>query len=159
MIRKIITHPAHRLRQVSVPVKDEDVQNLSKLMWDLKDTLRASGGVGLAAPQINVHRRVIVALVKPPAAGAKPQPTFFINPVIVSHGDETIESQEACLSVPGKTGIVDRFKEIVVEYKEPTGENRKAILLDFEATVLQHEIDHLDGILYIDKIKETKSAT
>jgi peptide deformylase len=114
--------------------------------------MRARGGVGIAAPQIGSFRRVIVAMVRlSTTQGAVPY--VMVNPKMVDFEETTENDREACLSVPGKQGYVDRYAEIRVEYQDEEGMTREAILLGLEARVVQHEIDHLDGILFIDKVE------
>jgi len=153
MIRKILQFPSKRLRLKSENAKD--VESLKGLINDLKDTLRYEGGVGLAAPQINKRVRVILVKVVL-RAGIPPRNVILINPEIVRHEEEAFPSREACLSIPGRSGTIARWKEIQVKYLEPDGTERQSIFLDGEACVVQHEIDHLDGILFIDRLEDGK---
>lgn len=155
MVRKILKHPNKLLRREALKVVN--FKRLSGLFWDLKETLKVSKGVGLAAPQIGVNQRVLVAKVVL-ASGSPAVPVLFVNPVITSYEPELGTSEEACLSVPGMAGTVQRYKEIRLEYQDIDGNIKNAILVDEEAFILQHEIDHLDGVLYIDRIEEQNEA-
>lgn len=145
MIRKIVKYTNSKLRIPSLEAQSN--QNLKKLMIDMLDTLRACGGVGLAAPQIGVQKRVV--LIMPP----KKKYYFMINPKILEINGVEEKSIEACLSIPNQNGTVLRNNEILVEYADKDFESRRGIATDFEAFIIQHEIDHLDGILFIDKLQ------
>ena len=153
MIRKILKYPSKQLRNVSTEVTN--FKQMKALFWDLNETLKQHKGLGLAAPQIGISKRALIAKVKL-SSSAPPQAVLFINPVIVRKESEVGKSLEACLSVPGMSGYVERSIEIQVQYQDIDETIKNAILLNEEAFLLQHEIDHLDGILYIDYIEETK---
>lgn len=130
--------------------KCEEVKSFNKelciLLDDMKETVRAENGAGLAAPQIGISSRVVVIDV---------QEGFFemVNPVIVAQKGEQ-RGAEGCLSVKGKQGTVTRPNKVKVEYRDRTGKKHKLTAEGFFARAVCHELDHLDGILYIDKSEE-----
>lgn len=134
----------------------------AQLLRDLRDSMNHYGGIGIAAPQIGVSLKVaIIELGGPNRYGEEINLplTVFINPKITFLTDEEQGFWEGCLSVPGLRGFVKRPKKILVEYLDKCGEQQKIIAEGFLATVLQHELDHLEGILYIDRIKDLKLLT
>jgi len=151
-------HPT--LRQVAAPVPMEQIgtQELDKLIEDMRDTLAASGGIGLAAPQINVSLSIAVVRVDdvPTRYGdVSPIPfSVYINPQITVL-DETSEGYwEGCLSVPGMRGFVERPQHIRIDYLDAEGTPGSLEASGFQATLFQHEFDHLFGILYVDRLKD-----
>lgn len=144
MIRKIVKYKNSKIRIPSTEVKRD--YSIRKLIQNMTDTLKASGGVGLAAPQIGVTKRVILIHEQ----GKKEY--FLINPRIIEYIGVEERSEEACLSIPGKIGIVLRNNEIMVEYMDTSFKCIRGVVRDLEAFVIQHEIDHLDGVLFIDKL-------
>lgn len=141
-VYKIVTDPDPVLRQKSQTVKNINAGVL-RLLENMRDTLYAADGVGLAAPQIGVSKRIIVV---------DPGDNLFeiINPEITyTEGDQN--GTEACLSVPGKVGLVNRARKINVQGLNSKGESIVIEAEDFLARIFQHEIDHLDGILFPDK--------
>ena len=133
------------LRKVCEPVKKFDGE-LFRLLDDMKETVRAESGAGLAAPQVGVAVRAVVIDV---------EEGFFelINPVIVSYkGEQT--GPEGCLSVKGKQGTVTRPEKVKVEYRDRLGKKHKLTAEGFFARAVCHELDHLDGVLYTDKALE-----
>ncbi|MBI2476615.1 peptide deformylase [Candidatus Uhrbacteria bacterium] len=145
----VLTHPNPQLRIVSSLVVDTafGLDDLKELEAKLRLAMKADEGIGIAAPQIGVSKRVI--LVSMPHVG----PRAFVNPVIVRRSNTFVEFEEGCLSVPGVFGIVDRHKGVDVEAKTIDGHPVALSLKGLHAIVFQHEIDHLDGILFIDKVK------
>ena len=138
------------------PVKNIIDRNISELIDSLIDTAIASQGVGIAAPQISQSYRLFIVASHPneryPYAPTM-EPTAMIDPRILNHGDEVVKDWEGCLSVPGIRGLVPRYREIEVEYTTREGEIQREILKDFIARIFQHELDHLDGILFLDRVK------
>jgi len=134
------------LRKKSEHVKAVDKKVL-KLIKEMGKTMKAEKGVGLAAPQVGENLRIIVVLLD----GKNTVP--MINPDITDHSYETEYGEEGCLSIPGKWGQVQRYKDIVVRYKNEKNEKRLLKLEGFNARIVQHEIDHLDGILFTDYLK------
>ncbi len=132
-------------------------KNIVELIDSLTATAIAKKGVGIAAPQISQPYRLFIVASHPsdryPHAPTRP-PTAMINPRILSHSDEIVKDWEGCLSVPDTRGLVPRYKEITVEYTTKEGETKQEILTDFVARIFQHELDHLDGILFIDRIQD-----
>ncbi len=146
----ILEYPDPRLRTRAVPVDTVDA-GLRELIDDMLETMYAANGIGLAATQVNVHRRLLVADV----SEGRGEPRVFINPVILSsEGTET--SQEGCLSVPGYYDDVERAERIRVRAQDRDGRTFEADLDGLLAICVQHEIDHLDGKLFVDYLSEMK---
>ena len=134
-----------------------DTPELHGLLADMRDTMQAMEGVGLAAPQIGVSLRVVIFGVPRSSRypDAEPVPeTVLINPVLTPLGDDTEEDWEGCLSVPGMRGIVPRFKSIRYQGYDEFGALIDRTVTGFHARVVQHECDHLDGILYPMRIRD-----
>lgn len=152
MKRQVVTEENPQLRQKSVPVEDV-TKPIRKLVKDMFETMYASNGIGLAAPQIGENIRVIVIDLQ--KRGAKK--IALINPEILSR-EGTVESEEGCLSCPGINGKVSRAERVKVQGISPDG---KAVTYDADgllAVCLQHEIDHLDGVLFIDRMNPVERA-
>ena len=153
-------HPV--LRQVAPPYPVSMIgrSDFLALLEDMIDTLAAQGGIGLAAPQIGVPERVaIIDIVGGPSRYGEllPMPlTVFVNPEIEIIDPTTAGYWEGCLSVPGLRGFVERPQHIRVNYLDRNATPRSLELHGFQATVLQHEFDHLDGKLYVDHIKDMR---
>jgi len=122
-------------------------KKIIKLVKDMEKAMKAEKGVGLAAPQVGVNKRLIIVLLDNKIT------VPMINPDIIDHSYETEYAEEGCLSLPGKWGQVERFKQIVVQYIDSKGAKRVIKLEGFNARVVQHEVDHLDGILFTDYLK------
>lgn len=136
--------------------------DFSQLIIDLKDSMKHYGGIGIAAPQIGIDLQVaIIELVGFNRYGENVNLplTVFVNPKIEFLTDEEQGFWEGCLSVPGMRGYVERPKKIRVSFLNITGVEEEIIAEGFLATVLQHELDHLEGILYIDRIKDLRKLT
>jgi peptide deformylase len=156
-IRKIVTPPNPTLRQKAREVRSFD-ENLQKLIDDMVQTMRASKGVGLAAPQVDVSQRVIVieyaeGQEDPESEDEPKEPTLYImvNPEVSRQSIEKVTANEACLSLPGYFGEVERHDTVTVKGQNRRGDEVKLKAQGWLARVFQHEIDHLDGILYIDR--------
>jgi peptide deformylase len=154
-VREILTPPADVLRARAQKVRGIP-PTLQELIDDMIETMRAAPGVGLAAPQIGVGQRVIVVEYgeEPEDGGspAKPKKLYaVVNPEIVRHSAETVLANEACLSVPGYFGEVERFESVTVKGLNRHGRPFRLKAEGWLARIFQHEIDHLDGILYIDR--------
>lgn len=150
-IREIVTlpHPALRRKAHKVTEFDKDLQNL---IDDMIETLRAAPGVGLAAPQIAVDSRVVVVEFGDEEDEQAPKKLYtLVNPEIVKTSSETEDGVEACLSIPGLVGEVERYREIVVKALNRQGKPVKVKARGWLARIFQHEIDHLDGVLYPDR--------
>jgi peptide deformylase len=143
-------HPV--LSKPAKPVADPAAGEVGRLVQDMWETLRDIGGAGLAAPQVHVPLRVVIFHVPAGRAereGAAPvEPTVLINPELEPLDDQTVEGWEACLSVPGLTGWVQRHARIRYRGLTPEGASVEREASGFHARVVQHECDHLDGILY-----------
>jgi len=148
-------HPC--LRQVAAPVTEFATQTLHELVQDMLDSMRANNGAGLAAIQIGVPLRVVVFELEqnPRYPDAEPVPlTVLVNPAIEFLGDERELGWEGCLSVPGLRGLVPRFKRLRYRGHDELGQPIDRTVTDFHARVVQHECDHLDGILYPQRIED-----
>lgn len=162
-VREIIRLGHPTLRQVAEPFPESEIggETFINLVNDLKDTLKATGnGIGLAAPQINVSYRVAIIDIPSPETRygtVTPLPcTVYVNPVITILNDHREGYWEGCLSVPDMKGYVERPQHIKVDYLNERGEPEAVELEGFLATVFQHEFDHLDGVLYVDRLKDTR---
>jgi peptide deformylase len=151
MIRDVLKMGDPRLLEVARPIERFDTPELHALLADMRDTMAHENGAGLAAPQIGVGLRVVIFGVKAnpryPHAGEVPD-TVLINPVIEPIGAEKDEDWEGCLSVPGMRGWVPRFSRIRYSGFDEKGQRFERTVDGFHARVVQHECDHLDGILY-----------
>lgn len=146
-----------RLRQPARPVPDPGDPELAELITDLRDTMRAMDGAGLAAPQIGVPLRVVIFGfdVNPRYPEADPIPeTVLINPTITPLGEDRSSAWEGCLSVPGLRGLVPRWARIRYGGQAADGERIEHVAEGFHARVVQHECDHLDGVLFPDRIED-----
>lgn len=137
------------LRAVSKPVKKID-KKLWKFLDDMKETMFKSDGVGLAAPQVSENIRVVVCRFN--HCTDHETVVEMINPVITSLSDEMLEIEEGCLSIPGKFENVRRHKEVTVKFTDRKGKENILKLKGFNARIVQHEVDHIEGKLYIDRI-------
>jgi len=141
-------HPA--LMTPAKPVEDPTAPEIRRLARDMVQTMADAGGVGLAAPQVHVGLRVVVYFVPPERgeAGEGVDLTVMVNPRVTPLGEETNEATEGCLSLPGMSGMVRRPSRVRVRYETLDGETVDQELSGYQARVVQHECDHLDGILY-----------
>lgn len=155
-IRKVLKMGEPGLLDASIEVENIDSAELESLLQDMWDTMAAENGAGLAAPQIGVNKRVVVfgyqTNSRYPNAPAVPQ-TVLINPVIEALNAEMVSDWEGCLSVPGMRGLVPRFRHIRYSGVDQHGNIIDREASDFHARVVQHECDHLDGILYPQRIE------
>ncbi len=151
MIRDVLRMGDPRLWQRSAPVEQFDTPELHALLGDLRDTMAAQNGAGLAAPQIGVLLQVVIFGVEHnpryPDAEAVPY-TELINPVLKPLSTEIEDGWEGCLSVPGLRGVVPRYADLRYEGFDPQGRAIAREVAGFHARVVQHECDHLFGILY-----------
>jgi peptide deformylase len=151
MIRDVLRMGDPRLLQRSSPVATFGTPELEALLQDLRDTMAARNGAGLAAPQIGVPLQVVIFGVESnpryPDAEAVPY-TELVNPVLTPLSDEREEDWEGCLSVPGLRGVVPRYRHLRYEGFDPRGQPIRREVTGFHARVVQHECDHLLGILY-----------
>ncbi len=154
-ILPIITAPDPRLKTISQPV-DSVTDDIRKLMDDMLETMYAAPGIGLAAIQVGVPKRVIVMDLA--REGEPPAPRYFVNPEVVAVSEETRPYQEGCLSVPDFYEEVERPVRATVTYLDYDGTAQTVEADGLLATCLQHEIDHLDGILFIDHLSRLKRS-
>ena len=153
-IRTIITEPNEILRQVSKPVLNVGNEERN-LMDDMLETMYAANGIGLAAIQIGVPKRIIVMDI---SKDGNKNPLFFVNPIIKNKDKEKTTYEEGCLSVPDYFAEVDRPKYCEVKYLDYNGENKILEADGLLATCIQHEMDHLEGILFIDYLSKLKKT-
>ena len=152
--RPILIHPDPRLKKVADAVAKVD-DPLRKLADDMLETMYAAPGIGLAAPQVGVLQRVLVMdCVK--EEGAAPEPMVLINPKVVWSSEENNTYEEGCLSIPDEFADVERPAEVEVTWTNLEGADQSAKFDGLWATCVQHEIDHLDGKLFIDYLKPLK---
>ena len=154
-IKTIITEPNNILRQISKSV-DKVEKEEQKLMDDMLDTMYNAKGIGLAAIQIGIPKRIIVLDIS--KSDEKKTPMFFVNPVIKNKHKEKSTYEEGCLSVPNYFAEVDRPKKCDVEYLDYNGEKKILNAEGLLATCIQHEMDHLEGILFIDYLSKLKKT-
>jgi peptide deformylase len=152
-VREIIILPDKRLRLVSEPVKQIDA-GIKKLVDELFETMYDAPGIGLAAIQIGIPKRVITLDLSKKEDNQEPQ--VFINPEIVWQSEETAKYEEGCLSIPDYYEEVERPTEVTVKYLDRDGKPREIKAKGLLATCLQHEIDHINGILFIDHLSKLK---
>ena len=153
-IKTIITEPNEILRQVSKPVSCVGNEE-RKLMDDMLETMYAANGIGLAAIQIGIPKRIIVMDI---SKDGKKNPMYFVNPKINNKDKEKTTYEEGCLSVPDYFAEVDRPKYCEVEYLDYNGESKVLEADGLLATCIQHEMDHLEGILFIDYLSKLKKT-
>ena len=154
-IKIILTEPNKLLRQVSKTVekvgKDE-----KQLMDDMLDTMYAANGIGLAAIQIGIPKRIIVMDIS--RDENKKEPIYFVNPIIKNRNTEKNTYEEGCLSVPNQFAEIDRPSKCEVEYLDYDGNKKLLKAEGLLATCIQHEMDHLEGVLFIDYLSKLKKS-
>ena len=154
-IRRILTEPDPVLRQKSQPVDKVD-DSVKKLMDDMVETMYDAPGIGLAAIQVGVPKRIIVLdISKDPE---KKEPMYFVNPEIISTSKKDTTYEEGCLSVPGQFAEIDRPDSCTIKYLDYNGNSKELKTDGLLATCIQHEIDHLEGILFIDYLSKLKRS-
>ena len=155
-IKEILTEPNKILRQVSKPV--EKVTKIEQqLMDDMLETMYHANGIGLAAIQIGVPKRIIVMDIAKKDQNKK-NPMYFVNPVIKNKNKDLSTYEEGCLSVPNQFAEVDRPATCEVEFLDYNGEKKTLKASGLLATCIQHEMDHLEGILFIDYLSKLKKS-
>lgn len=146
------------LRSIAGPITNVWEQRVQKLTDDLIATAIKTNGVGIAAPQVAASDRLFILASRPnlryPKA-PKMEPTAIINPKIIARSDEIVKDWEGCLSVPGIRGLVPRSSTIEVEYTSRDGKLQRQQFTDFVARIFQHEYDHLEGIVFLDRVEST----
>mgnify|MGYP001249065836 CR=1 FL=1 len=154
-IKKILTEPNKILRQVSKSV-DKVTKEEQLLMDDMLDTMYDANGIGLAAIQIGIPKRIIVMDIA--KDNEKKNPMYFINPIIKNKNKELATYEEGCLSVPNQFAEIDRPATCEVEYLDYNGEKKILRANGLLATCIQHEMDHLEGVLFIDYLSKLKKS-
>lgn len=147
-------HPI--LRQIADPILDVRDPGVQALIEDLLLTVKQANGVGIAAPQVARSCQLMIVASRPnPRYPTAPEmePTAILNPRILSHSTETVMGWEGCLSIPGIRGQVPRYQAIEVEYTDRQGRPQKLELTDFVARIFQHECDHLNGVMFFDRVE------
>ena len=147
------------LRQQAQPIENVRDEQIQKLIDALIATAAEANGVGIAAPQVAHSYRLFIVASRPnpryPNA-PKMEPTAMLNPRILARSDEMVTGWEGCLSIPGVRGLVPRYRAIEVEYTSRDGKLHRQELTDFVARIFQHEYDHLDGIVFLDRVESTQ---
>ena len=154
-VKKILTEPDPLLRQVSTPVENVGEEE-RKLMDDMLETMYAAPGIGLAAIQIGIPKRIIVMDIS--RDENKKEPMYFINPIIKNKNLEKNKYEEGCLSVPNQFAEIERPNRCEVEYLDYDGKKKTLKADGLLATCIQHEMDHLEGILFIDYLSKLKKS-
>jgi len=154
-VKKILTEPNKILRQISEPIEGVGIEE-QKLMDDMLDTMYAANGIGLAAIQIGISKRIIVMDISKDEN--KKEPIYFVNPVVKNKNSEKAIYEEGCLSVPGQFAEIERPNTCDVEYLDYNGNKQWLKAEGLLATCIQHEIDHLEGILFIDYLSKLKKS-
>ena len=154
-ILELVKAPDPRLKSISQPVAEFDRQ-LRRFMDDMVDTMYSANGIGLAAIQVGVAKRVAVIDLDP--KGPKSKVIYLVNPVIVQASDELATYHEGCLSVPEIWDDVQRPARLTVEYQDENGAQQRVDADGLFATCLQHEIDHINGFLFIDHLSKLKRS-
>ena len=154
-VKTILTEPNNILRKISKPVENVG-ESERLLMDDMLDTMYAANGIGLAAIQIGVPKRIIVMDIR--GKDGKKEPRFFVNPVIKNKDPSKSTYEEGCLSVPNQFAEIDRPSKCEVEYLDYDGKKKTLKAEGLLATCIQHEMDHLEGILFIDYLSKLKKT-
>ena len=165
-LREILTEPNKFLREKSLAVEKVD-EGLQKLMNDMIETMYAAPGIGLAAIQIGVPKRVIVLDIEwrnksestnDEKQVVKRNPMCFVNPEIITKSTNNSTYEEGCLSVPGQFAEIERPDKCRIKYLDYYGQSKELVAKDMLATCIQHEMDHLEGILFIDYLSKLKKS-
>jgi len=154
-IRKILTEPNPILRKKSLAVEKVD-DELRKLMDDMLETMYAAPGIGLAAIQVGEPKRVIVLDIS--RNEGEKNPMYFVNPEIIEKSKNNLTYEEGCLSVPGQFAEIDRPDQCRIKYLDYNGQQKEIEAKGMLATCIQHEMDHLEGILFIDYLSKLKKS-
>jgi peptide deformylase len=154
-VRTILTEPNKLLRKISKPVESVGREE-QELMDDMLDTMYAAPGIGLAAIQVGIPKRIIVIDIS--RDETKKEPRYFVNPIIKNKNSEKAIYEEGCLSVPNQFAEIERPNSCEVEYLDYEGNKQKLKANGLLATCIQHEMDHLDGILFIDYLSKLKKS-
>jgi len=154
-LREILTEPNEILREKSSKVEKVD-KDIQKLMDDMLETMYAAPGIGLAAIQVGVPKRVIVLDISP--KDSEKNPMYFVNPEIIEKSKNNSTYEEGCLSVPGQFAEIDRPEKCHVKYLDYNGNVKEIKAEGMLATCIQHEMDHLEGVLFIDYLSKLKKS-
>ena len=153
MLRKILTEPDPILRKKCEPLEKVD-EETKKLMDDMLETMYAAPGIGLAAIQVGILKRLVVIDIS--KEEEKKKPIFLINPQIIHQSKKTSVYEEGCLSLPGQFAEIERPAECTIKYIDYDGKEKELKSDGLLATCIQHEVDHLNGILFIDYLSKLK---
>ena len=140
------------LRTVCDPVESFD-KELKKIVRDMKDTLKKAKGLGIAAPQVGLDRRVFIFITDYGTSNQAVREA--INPEVIFAADQQVLGEEGCLSLPGEFGNVYRPTEVIVSFFDVHGEKHQMRLLDLDARVFLHELDHINGVLFLDRLEDS----
>ena len=154
-LKQILTEPNEILRKKSLPVEKVD-KEIQKLMDDMLETMYAAPGIGLAAIQVGVPKRIIVLDLSKKDEPKKPM--YFINPEIISKSEKDSTYEEGCLSVPGQFAEIARPEKCHIKFLDYFGQHKEIKAENMLATCLQHEMDHLEGVLFIDYLSKLKKS-
>jgi peptide deformylase len=146
------------LRQSAERIEAVQNPHLQALIDNLLQTMAQAGGVGIAAPQVGILKQLVIIASRPtPRYPHAPEmlPTPMLNPQLVEHSEDIEKGWEGCLSVPGIRGLVPRYRSVTVDYLDRDGQPQRQILHDFVARIFQHEYDHLQGVVFIDRVEST----
>ena len=154
-LREILTEPNKFLREKSLPVERVD-DDLQKLMDDMLETMYAAPGIGLAAVQVGVLKRVVVLDLS--SRNEPKNPMYFVNPEIIERSTNNSTYEEGCLSLPGQFAEIDRPDKCHIKYLNYYGKPKELKAEGMLATCIQHEIDHLEGILFVDYLSKLKKS-
>ena len=154
-LREILTEPNEILRKKSLPVENVD-KSTQELMDDMLETMYAAPGIGLAAIQVGIPKRIIVMDIS--KKKDEKIPMYFVNPEIINKSDTNSVYEEGCLSVPGQFAEIERPKKCKVKFLDYYGDPKEIDAEGMLATCIQHEIDHLEGILFIDYLSKLKKT-
>lgn len=147
------------LRRPSEAITDFDATPLQQVIADMQTTLAASNGVGIAAPQIGEPVRIVIVASRPNARypeAPQMEPVVMINPVYEVADPQRIKAWEGCLSIPGIRAQVPRYRAVRATYQNEAGQANTLLLNDFVARVFQHEFDHLEGMVYLDRVEDNR---
>ena len=147
----VLRSPTHTIQNIQDPA-------VQKLIDDLLKTVNKTNGVGIAAPQVSQSLQLFIVASRPNLRylnAPTMEPTAMINPQILAYSDETVKDWEGCLSVPGMRGLVRRSQEIEVLYTDRHGEQHQKVFTDFVARIIQHEHDHINGKVFLDRVENT----
>ena len=153
MLRKILTEPDPILRKKCEPLEKVDAET-KKLMDDMLETMYAAPGIGLAAIQVGILKRLVVIDIS--KGEEEKKPVFLINPQIIHQSKKTSIYEEGCLSLPGQFAEIERPAECILKYIDYNGKEKELKADGLLATCVQHEVDHLNGILFIDYLSKLK---